>query len=679
MPVTTNANDLSIVHRGSGGIASATLPDVCKTPSAGGTPVPVPYPNIALSADLVQGTTTVMVDGQMAAIQGSKFVKSTGDEAGVAGGIVSGVFIMEATFISFSPTVSMDGRPVCRLTDKMLMNRGNTACLGGVLQTPIPPSDSSAPVSTEPEKPKFCYVRNLKLKCGHGSRNFRLDAHKYIGATLQVIADKKDETVELSYEGDCGVLQVSPGCAKLHVIDENGKEMPLHGNKVSLPLNRDSGRFPSDWWALIRKLGPSTELNADMYTVYGTHCNGTGSDEVPGSEYAQIEVFPNAGWSGELEFGYTVDKKEKKLIPLTTYNNEQKLDKIKHATLYEKQGTFAVKGKLEAYVGRTPLSIEAGVEGKANKADSDPLSRAAFRYTQAIIDRLSKVLWFIEDYYATKFDIRWPCIKIGGGVALAEQEEKPTVGTEGTFSIDASPLIGLQVSTDILDWLIYAAGALIPALAPFSQYLVRVKHRLKSGLTAGGKKQDENANAKLDIGIVLTIGGEIGGGLGWKFSQGKVQTDTDKARIEAKVDFKLEALAKVEAKVFIIKANAYISLSAMSAGGSGPSQITGKVFPKEGKDFAFTGSLSYNGLAVWYAYYFELGAEAELGNKEKDEGEEDGKASTKSAKPKAEPDSKGAVKPAFGSKAVDERGCLGVIWDPWEWPRPSEKTIVEAM
>ena len=39
-----------------------TAPDVCKTPSpAGGTPVPIPYPNIASSQNTADGSSTVKV------------------------------------------------------------------------------------------------------------------------------------------------------------------------------------------------------------------------------------------------------------------------------------------------------------------------------------------------------------------------------------------------------------------------------------------------------------------------------------------------------------------------------------------------------------------------------------------------------------------------------------------
>ncbi|WP_306439769.1 hypothetical protein [Vibrio japonicus] len=44
MGVTICANGLSVVHKGSGGEANATLPDVCLT-TVGKPVVPIPYGN----------------------------------------------------------------------------------------------------------------------------------------------------------------------------------------------------------------------------------------------------------------------------------------------------------------------------------------------------------------------------------------------------------------------------------------------------------------------------------------------------------------------------------------------------------------------------------------------------------------------------------------------------------
>ena len=134
MPVTININNLTLCHKGSNGISTATIPDVCKTPSPGG-PVPIPYPNIAMSSDLMKGTTTIKADGgMMCANFGSEFFKSTGDEPGTVGGVASSTFIKEATWITFSFDVKLEGKGACRLTDKMFMNHNNTFCCAGEFQ-----------------------------------------------------------------------------------------------------------------------------------------------------------------------------------------------------------------------------------------------------------------------------------------------------------------------------------------------------------------------------------------------------------------------------------------------------------------------------------------------------------------------------------------------------------------
>jgi hypothetical protein len=138
MPVKVNVNGLTMVHQGSEGKAAATIPDLCLTP-VGTATLPIPYPNQAESKDLELGSITVTADGgNSIAVAGSKFSKSKGDSTGSSGGIISGCTQGAAMFISWSPNVTIEGRPVCRKTDKMLMNMSgvvpNTVCLSGVDQ-----------------------------------------------------------------------------------------------------------------------------------------------------------------------------------------------------------------------------------------------------------------------------------------------------------------------------------------------------------------------------------------------------------------------------------------------------------------------------------------------------------------------------------------------------------------
>jgi uncharacterized Zn-binding protein involved in type VI secretion len=105
-----------------GGMAFA-FPDVCWTP-AGPALVPVPYPNLASGAcaDPDTAVDSVLVCGMPALNQTSVITFSQGDEAGTAGGVISGEIMGQATFITASVRVMIKGVPATRLTSAMAQN-----------------------------------------------------------------------------------------------------------------------------------------------------------------------------------------------------------------------------------------------------------------------------------------------------------------------------------------------------------------------------------------------------------------------------------------------------------------------------------------------------------------------------------------------------------------------------
>jgi hypothetical protein len=143
MASQVNVNALTVVHAGSEGIAPA-FPDVCLTPSPAGPPVPVPYPNLAQSADTAQGTKSVIVEGNPVMVQDAVFATSTGDEAGSAGGVASATTRGKARFVNYSFDVKLEGRCVARLGDPMTHNElaaANTAPFPEI-QPPCPMTPS---------------------------------------------------------------------------------------------------------------------------------------------------------------------------------------------------------------------------------------------------------------------------------------------------------------------------------------------------------------------------------------------------------------------------------------------------------------------------------------------------------------------------------------------------------
>jgi len=121
MAVTVNGR--GVAHGGSNG-QSIVFPDVCKTPTPSG-PIPIPYPNIARSADASNGPKSVKVEGKMPMVKGAKYSQSAGDEAGTAGGVMSSSTKGEAEFMMYSFNVKFEGKNVCRLGDPLFHNKKN--------------------------------------------------------------------------------------------------------------------------------------------------------------------------------------------------------------------------------------------------------------------------------------------------------------------------------------------------------------------------------------------------------------------------------------------------------------------------------------------------------------------------------------------------------------------------
>jgi len=134
------------VTKGSNGIATATVPNVCKMPGPPAPFVPVPLPNIGKSGDSPKGyTKKVTVEGQTVAIKGATF-GSMGDVAskGTGGGLISANTHGPTKFVGpGSMNVKFEGKNVQFLGDPMLNNCGgsgsppNSATLLGVIQGPL--------------------------------------------------------------------------------------------------------------------------------------------------------------------------------------------------------------------------------------------------------------------------------------------------------------------------------------------------------------------------------------------------------------------------------------------------------------------------------------------------------------------------------------------------------------
>jgi uncharacterized protein DUF4150 len=120
MAATMTVNVMTVVHKSSNGVGLA-FPDVCKTPTPAG-PIPIPYPNVAMSSNTADGTSSVKVDGNPIMIKSSNYSLSSGDEPGSAMGVMSSKIKGKAHPKMYSSDVKAEGANVFRLLDIMTQN-----------------------------------------------------------------------------------------------------------------------------------------------------------------------------------------------------------------------------------------------------------------------------------------------------------------------------------------------------------------------------------------------------------------------------------------------------------------------------------------------------------------------------------------------------------------------------
>lgn len=209
MPATVIVNNLTVVHKASGG-SSIAAPDVCKTPTPGG-PVPVPYVNAALSRDTAKGSRQVRVDGHSIMLKSSHFSTSSGDEPGTLGGLVSGKTRGKAYPRSYSFDVKVEGQPVFRFTDMMVQNSGSPGNAAGIesqtndIAAPIV-ADKAELVEMRWSTEKLCCGDPVTLSVKTRNADNGLDIHVRVDRTNLGLRKPMD-TFPVTVRGDSGQVK----------------------------------------------------------------------------------------------------------------------------------------------------------------------------------------------------------------------------------------------------------------------------------------------------------------------------------------------------------------------------------------------------------------------------------------------------------------------------------------
>jgi hypothetical protein len=110
------------------------MPDVCQVPAPPLPPIPTPFPNMAMASQALPPTCamTVMIGNKFVIVLNAMIPMSSGDDAGVAGGLMSGMFLGPVTYKLASFKVMAEGKGICTLgslTGQNGMGPGNAVGL----------------------------------------------------------------------------------------------------------------------------------------------------------------------------------------------------------------------------------------------------------------------------------------------------------------------------------------------------------------------------------------------------------------------------------------------------------------------------------------------------------------------------------------------------------------------
>jgi|CXWL01.1.fsa_nt_gi uncharacterized Zn-binding protein involved in type VI secretion len=210
MTNTVFANGKGLFHKGSGGTGKA-FPDVCLSPPT--PPIPVPYPNNLKASDLVEGSSTVKIQGEPTALEDVSYIStSTGDEGGTQGGnVVTHKTKGKGYFMLWSFDVKVEGKGVACHGDPMGQNCASSPpgspdlkakvnqIFGRVKDCPRPynrhTDRGSAPRSPTPTQTAYVNTPpNNVCACGYKGKP---------PPSNEMTADHKPQIVTIYYAGGC--------------------------------------------------------------------------------------------------------------------------------------------------------------------------------------------------------------------------------------------------------------------------------------------------------------------------------------------------------------------------------------------------------------------------------------------------------------------------------------------
>ena len=196
------------------------------------------------------------------------------------------------------------------------------------------------------------------------------------------------------------------------------------------------------------------------------------------------------------------------------------------------------------------------------------------------------------------FIVKPPNLSFTGDWFLSHPNDNNTIiGTDVKIGLHAKPLIGLEVTIDLLGAVVFGVGSIVGAGPGVTELYKKIQGQLKKGLKAGDEKN--GLSTSVDIYMDLIITNTITIDTDFKFNTAGKAKDSKfeiKAENKLKVELKVGVKIKGEAAVVIIKVKAYFEASA-----SAEASVTfGHGINYDDKGLYYRPKLGFDGMSAKY-------------------------------------------------------------------------------
>ncbi|QYS87037.1 hypothetical protein JJC03_03445 [Flavobacterium oreochromis] len=356
------------------------------------------------------------------------------------------------------------------------------------------------------------------------------------------------------------------------------------------PLNYIWSRYNAFKW----------EESAIHYLVFIHSCRYFSSE---GNNVLLIKVFPDIVWNLKFFLNLTNDLSVK-------WMNASPQD---HKKLQEKAGKIGAERRWKQKDVSFGFSIEAKWNENKQKAELKKEYETKFKKLYDIFASVGNMADGITN--VTKgtfrsispkgvpitFEVKPPNLELYGNWLLAKPEDnQQLLGTDVLIGLKAAPLIGLNITIDLLGAIIYGVtGALSGGTAApgVMKLYNEIKGKLKQGIKFG--TDEKGFNASVDIYMDLIISNTISFDTNFKFNTAGKKSGSDfnlKAESKLKVELKVGIKIKGEAAIVVIKVKAYFEASASASA----SVTFGHGIKYDDKGLYYRPTLGFDGMDAEY-------------------------------------------------------------------------------